>query len=180
MIKRPVVSLRHCRGSKSAAEMCLYTCSSGPSKALLMLGGFAISPLPFACQVLRIVSPTSASRDSAWACAYAPGTRKGVNIQGRLMVCRSLAWHLGTVLWQLMPFYPAGRGNPCQTNCLVKYSCAAALSIAHDKCQEGSKGGNGILSCPWGLACCRIENHRRPHQTQMGARGWGGGVRRNK
>ena len=45
MIKRPVASLRHCRGSKSAAAMCLYTCSSGPSKALWMLGGFPMSSL---------------------------------------------------------------------------------------------------------------------------------------
>jgi hypothetical protein len=47
------------------------------------------------------------------------------------------------------------------------------------KARKGQREGMAFFMS-LGLACCRIENHSRPPLTQMGASGWGGGVRRNK
>ena len=53
----------------------------------------------------------------------------------------------------------------------VRHFLCGSTLIAHEKCQEGSKGGNGFFHVLGGLVSCRIESHRRPLQTQMDARG---------
>jgi hypothetical protein len=45
--------------------------------------------------------------------------------------------------------------------------------IAMKKARKG-KGREWLFSCPWGLACGRIESHCKPLQTAKPASGWGG------
>ena len=85
------------------------------------------------------------------------------------------------ISWQLMPCSAAVRGSQFP----IKLSGAVFLvrqhfSIAHEKSQEGSKGGNGFFHVLGVLPGVGSTSHCRPLQTQMGASVWGGEIRRIK
>jgi hypothetical protein len=72
------------------------------------------------------------------------------------------------LLWQYVE-------DSTNTNCLMGYFWCGSTLIAHDKGQEGSKGGNGICHVRWvlpGVGSKAILNHTRLRWVQ--ARGEGG------
>src|SRR5687767_6316039 len=89
-------------------------------------------------------------------------------------------------------FHEVASGNPLSCSLIFKFGKArihirASLlrapcgsTLNRMKNARKGKGREWHFSYPWGLACSRIENQSRPHLTQMGARGWGGGVRHKK
>ena len=65
-------------------------------------------------------------------------------------------------------------------NCPRRHFLCGSTLIAHEKCQEGSKGGNGFFHVRWVLPVVEskaILNHFRLVNLQAAS---GGGVRRNK
>jgi hypothetical protein len=50
------------------------------------------------------------------------------------------------IVWQVMPCFPVVRGSQYQTGC--RSPRVRQHSQSHDKCQEGSKGGNGSCHTP--------------------------------